>query len=614
MTRLHLHSWPSPKSLFLTVLLALALSSGSVTASTPPTSENAYCAKGNVPSFGEKDGVAELPKTCYYTGLDGTPSPGKTSKVDAKADLASAVDSAQCGDILLLPAGVAFEVKELPAKKCDDEHYITIRTDTPDSKLPPEGTRISPAWAGVESLPGRPAFAQPAGGAAKLMATILAANPGGVTVGDHIRFIGIEWITQGKIFRVISAAHADHIVFDRNYVHPPEGDEVAHGIDMFNGSHFIAVINSYLSGLACIAVKGKCTDATALGGGYGKEPLGTFKIYNNFLEASGENILFGGAGSDFNPTDIEIRRNHLFRPMIWKEGEPGYTPSPLGTPYIVKNDFELKSGVRVLVEANLLENSWGGFSQAGYSVLLNARSQASKCPECRVTDITLRFNRIRNVGSVFQISTGAAPGNKGGGVPADAGRYSIHDIVADNIHSHDYKGFGIFVQIGVGLGAPPLHDIQIDHITSFQPGSFAMVGNRSNKLSNISITNSLFNTAGPRAPLASTGGRPFGCAELAQRVSPEEVLKACFSPYKFDHNLIVAESGRGGWPQSNIVVKSPNDAGVHDIKDDVSADPRLCLAQGPGCSRRSPGVGAASDGRDIGADVEGVEAAIAGVE
>src|ERR1035441_6012275 len=46
-------------------------------AAAPPTGENAYCGKGNVAQFGAKDGPAELPKVCYYTALDGTPSPGK---------------------------------------------------------------------------------------------------------------------------------------------------------------------------------------------------------------------------------------------------------------------------------------------------------------------------------------------------------------------------------------------------------------------------------------------------------------------------------------------------------------------------------------------------------
>ncbi len=176
-------------------------------AAAPPISENAYCGKGNIAQFGGKDGIAELPKACYYTALDGTPSPGKQIHVAAKSDLAGTIDGAKCGDTLLLPAGASFDVKELPSKKCDDQHYITVRTDTPDSKLPPEGTRISPAWAGVASLPGRPAFAQPAGGPARLLATVVVRRPDGVSVGDHVRFIGIEWTTppDANIGRILTA-------------------------------------------------------------------------------------------------------------------------------------------------------------------------------------------------------------------------------------------------------------------------------------------------------------------------------------------------------------------------------------------------------------------------
>jgi len=165
----------------------------------PPIGENAYCGKNDVPKFEEKDGPAQLPKSCYYTGMDGTRSPGKQIPVGANSDLRAAVESAKCGDTLLLAAGASFEIKDLPAKKCDDQHYITIRTDTPDSKLPPEGTRISPAWAGVASLPGRPAFAQPPGGAAKLMPTLVVKGPSWAKIGDHYRFIGVEWVSEPGI-------------------------------------------------------------------------------------------------------------------------------------------------------------------------------------------------------------------------------------------------------------------------------------------------------------------------------------------------------------------------------------------------------------------------------
>jgi hypothetical protein len=62
------------------------------------------------------------------------------------------------------------------------------------------------------------------------------------------------------------------------------------------------------------------------------------------------------------------------------------------------------------------------------------------------------------------------------------------------------------------------------------------------------------------------------------------------------------------------VVGSPEAAGIRDLKDGVSKDPRLCHEKGPGCPKVSPGAGAASDGRDLGADIDSLEAAIAGVE
>jgi hypothetical protein len=579
-------------------------------AAAPPTGENAYCGKGNVAQFGAKDGPAELPKACYYTALDGTPSPGKQIRVAAKSDLAAAIESAKCGDTLLLPAGASFDVTVLPSKKCDDQHYITVRTDTPDSKLPPEGTRISPAWGGVASLPGRPPFAQPSGGPAKLLATLVVRRPSGAAVGDHVRFIGIEWTTppDAEIGRIASAEHGDHIVFDRNWVHPANGSEVGHGIGMFDGAHMVAILSSYINGLSCIAHAGKCTDATAVGGGKGDEPIFTLKIYNNFLESAGENILFGGSAATQVPTDIEIRRNHLFRPMLWKEGEPGYAPTASGYSYVVKNNFELKSAIRVLLEANLLENTWGGFSQTGYSILLTPRNQQSQCPVCRVNDITIRFNRIRNVAGVLQVAN--APTASTGGVATDGGRYSVHDLFADNLHDSDYKGGGSFMILV--SWKPPVHDVQIDHVTAFVTGGLLAILNPGDKLPNITLTNSVFSLGDQKQSIHSAGGGPDSCASKNQRLGAQAVLEACFDPYKFDHNLIVG--GRGDFPKGNITVGSPEAAGIRDLKDAVSKDPRLCHAKGPGCNKVSPGAGAASDGRDLGADIDAVEAAIAGVE
>jgi hypothetical protein len=593
----------------MVVVLALISPQSSVAANTPPTAENAYCGKGDVSKFEEKDGPAQLPKSCYYTGLDGTPSPGKQVRVGANSDLYAAVESASCGDTLLLAAGASFEIKSLPAKKCDDQHYITIRTDTPDSKLPPEGTRISPAWAGVASLPGRPAYAQPTGGPAKLMPALIVKVPSGATLGDHYRFIGVEWSSEpgSRIGRLVTTEGADHVIFDRNWFHPSGDAEMNKGIGMIHGTRFIALINSYLSGFHCVARTGTCTDASAVGGGNGDVPVSTLKIYNNFLEASGENILFGGTASEVNPTDLEIRRNHLFKPMIWKQGEPGFSADASGNAPIVKNHFELKSGIRVLFEANLLENSWGGFSQTGFSILLTPKSQSNLCPKCAVTDVTIRYNRIRNVAGVIVVANAFS---KNRGTTDDGGRYSIHDLLVDSVHDEDWKGTGVFADLG--SNAELLHDVAFNHVTAFVTGSLFSIANRGERIPNFSITNSLFMAGQRRPEFVSTGGGKANCAHQAQRAGPEAVLFACFVNYKFEKNLIIGE--KGGWTKGTIVVSSPQAAGIRDLKGGVSKDARLCHSNTPGCSKASPGASAATDGTDIGADVDAIEAAIAGVE
>jgi hypothetical protein len=591
---------------FLLSMLTVLAFAANLSASAPPIAENAYCGKGDIAKFGEKDGPAQLPKSCYYTGIDGTPSPGKQIHVEPRSDLAGAVDSAKCGDTLLLAAGASYEIKELPSKKCDDQHYITIRTDTPDAKLPPEGTRISPAWAGVASLPSRPAYAQPAGGPAKLMATLIVKVPSGARMGDHIRFIGLEWSAppDAHIGRLVSTEDADHIIFDRNWLHPPGDTEMNKGIGMIKRSRFIAVINSYLSGFHCVARTGTCTDSSALGGGNGDVPVSTLKIYNNFLEAAGENILFGGVKSDTNPTDIEIRRNHLFKPLAWKEGETGFTP---GNVAIVKNHFELKSGIRVLFEANLLENSWGGFTQTGFSVLLTPKNQNDECPKCEVSDVTLRYNWIRSVAGVIQI---ANIYSSAGGASSGGGRYSIHDLLADSIRDADWKGQGTFAM--VLSRTPVLHDVAFDHVTAFVTGPLFYVGDKTDeKIRNFSVTNSLFMNGGRRLEFSSSGGGQANCARGSQRAGAQAVLEACFINYKFEKNLIIGE--KGGWPRGTILVSSPKAAGIRDLQDGVSKDARLCHADTTGC-KASPGVSAATDGKDIGVDMDALEAALAGVE
>src|SRR5712671_870944 len=128
-------------------------------ASSPGTLSSAQLSSSNH-TF---DGPAELPRISLATSMADTPAPGKSRLVKSSDDLQQAVNQASCGDTLQLEAGATFTgLFRLPQKPCDDSHWIILRTSAPDTNLPPQGTRITPCYAGIGSLAGRPEFHCPA--------------------------------------------------------------------------------------------------------------------------------------------------------------------------------------------------------------------------------------------------------------------------------------------------------------------------------------------------------------------------------------------------------------------------------------------------------------------
>ena len=143
-------------------------------------------------------------------------------------------------------------------------------------------------------------------------------------------------------------------------------------------------MDSYFSDFHCANA---CTDSHAVSGGIGNYQDGPYKIEDNFLEASGEAIMFGGGAATTTPTDITISPNHFFKPWQWMKGNQPFVGGTNGNPFVVKNHFELKNAVRVLVEANLMENVWGGFSQTGYGILLTPKNQHTHTHGERLSDL-----------------------------------------------------------------------------------------------------------------------------------------------------------------------------------------------------------------------------------
>lgn len=578
----------------------------------PPTFAQATQSSGATGS-GEFDGPAELPRVHLKSALSDTPAPGQVRSVRAGDNLQAAIDGAQCGDTLQLEAGATFHGRfRFPEKPCDDAHWIIVRTSAPNAELPPEGTRLTPCFAGVASLPGRPDFhcARPRNVMAKLeydennASGPIAFLPG----ANHYRFLGLE-ITRGApgtsitALAFVRAGTANHLIFDRVWMHGTAQDETTRGLAMVNMTD-VAVVDSFFTDFHCVAATGACTDAQALGSTGSNVPNGPYKIENNFLEASGENILFGGGGASVAPADISIRHNYLFKPLIWKPDEPGFVGGLSGRPFIVKNHFELKNARRVLFEDNLLENVWGGFSQAGFSILLTPKNQNNHCPLCVVTDVTIRYCEIRNVADGFQI---ANVRDDNGGVSSEGERYSIHDIVLADVHENEYRGFGLFAMII--SSSPPIANVRIEHVTAFTPRAAFSIQSVP-KMDNFKVTNNIFVLGGIHQ-IGSPGGGPNNCAYRPELQGPGGVIKSCFQNSSFSHNIIV---GGSDWGSDNMTPGSLKSAGIRQIREPGASAYTLCRKKdSEECKRASLALKAASDGRDIGADLEAIRKALKGV-
>ena len=572
----------------------------------------------NVVAGSNFDGPAELPRVTVASAMADTPAPGSTIAVPASGNLQTALNSASCGDTIALEAGATFTGKfTLPAKSCDINHWIIIRTSAPDSALPAEGQRLTPCYAGVASLPGRPSFNCSSVNNVLAQVTFagVGAGPFILAAGaNHYRLLGLE-ITRTPGTRTVGplvftqANAADHIVVDRSWLHGTAQDETSDGVDV-TGMTNAAVIDSFMTDFHCTAIVGECTDAKAVGGGVGSLPGGPYKIVDNFLEAAGEGILLGGALATTVPSDIEIRGNHFFKPLIWQQGRPGFVGGQGGHPFVVKNLFELKNAQRVLFEGNILEYNWGGFTQHGHAILLTPKNQYSiskkidVCPLCQVTDVTVRYNTISHVGGGMTIGTILS---KGGGEGLAGARYSIHDITVDDVDAQAYNGYGNLFQVLNSWSQNVLNNVTINHVTGFSdPASRVLILEdmpSEPQMWGFVVTNSILGLGSQT--IATAGGGPTACAHSG---IPLTSLGLCFSTYVFSQNAIIGSSlasKPSDWPAGNYFPANPAAVQFTNFDNANGGNYQLLPA--------SPYRNAGSDGKDLGADISAVQAAIARV-
>ncbi|MGA7851487.1 MAG: putative Ig domain-containing protein [Terriglobales bacterium] len=563
------------------------------------------------------DGPAQLPIATVPSSVADTPAPGSVINVNAGGNLQTALNNAQCGDTIQLQAGATFTGKFIvPANGCDINHWIIIRTSSPDSALPAEGQRATPCYAGVASLVGRPQYgcSNPTNVMAKVQNSSKGDGPFQFAAGANFyRFIGLEVSrpagTPASAKLISGQGTYDHVVVDRSWLHGNPQDETSDGVNL-DGATNVAVVDSYFSDFHCISISGTCTDAHAVAGGVSNTQDGPFKIQDNFLEASGEAILFGGGAANLTPTDIQILGNHFWKPWQWMPGNPNFIGGADGHAFIVKNHLELKNAVRVLVDSNLMENNWGGFSQSGYGILLTPKNQHTPngkcvCPLCQVTDVTIRYVYVSHAGGGIQMAT-AISGDGKNGMPALAGtRWSIHDMVLDDL-TKKYVGGGTGFMILNAWPKNPLNTVTINHVTGF-PDSNAHImelGNTSTApMYGLVFTNNLVVTA--RYPVWNTGGSNSCAVEDV----PITSITNCFTTYTFGNNGLIATPSAfppSTWPANNMFPQTVNDVQFMNYNNGNGGNYEL--------QSSSPYKNKGTDGKDLGADIVGLNEALANVE
>ncbi|HEX5429516.1 MAG TPA: dockerin type I domain-containing protein [Patescibacteria group bacterium] len=294
--------------------------------------------------------------------------------------LQSAINDAVPGDEIVITAGMTI-TGPITLKHKTGGGWIIIRSSNM-SALPAAGHRVGPSDAAA-----MPKIVAPGSNVSALVTEDNA---------DNYRLVGIEFtkVNPSVVTGVmVQLGRSDgqtsysqvpkNLILDRDYIHGDPASDLKRCVEL--DSSYTSIIDSYIS--ECHVVGQDAQGITALNG------QGPFKIVDNYVEASTENILFGGDVpriSGLVPSDIEVRGNYLTKDLAWKDTTPHWA---------VKNDLEFKNAQRVLVTGNIIENDWLD-GQTGTLIVITPRNSGG-CRTCGATwatasDLTITDNIVRH--------------------------------------------------------------------------------------------------------------------------------------------------------------------------------------------------------------------------
>jgi len=504
---------------------------------------------------------------CLATALLASrPASAATITVNSGDDLQAAINAAVPGDTIVLQAGATFTGNyQLPAKS--GSSYITIRSSVPDASLPPDGTRMTPEYAPllarIQSDAYGPAMMTLAG-ASYWRLLFLEFAPSVPSGAANLVELGATGTSQNTMEAV-----PQHLVIDRCYLHGDPTSGQRRGVALNSGD--TSVINSYFADFKAVDV-----DTQAIGSWNGPGP---FVIENNYLEASGENIMFGGADPSIPnlvASDITIRRNQITKPTAW-----------MAQSWTVKNLIEFKNAQNVVVEGNVIENNWAS-AQQGYAVLFTPRNQDGTAPWTAVRNIVFDNNIVRHVAGGFSIT-------------------GYDDVWPSQQTSNITISNNLFYDVSTAWG------------TANNPaaGRFGIVGGGP---ANVTIDHNTVDNDGSATIIIYAGYAPTSIVQVPGFVLTNNLLRdnaygifgdnlgegsAAFSFYT--PGAVVADNAFGNAPANQYPTGNdfPTMAQWEaDFADIGAADYQLVAT--------SPSKNAATDGKDIGVDFTALDAVLNG--
>lgn len=454
--------------------------------------------------------------------------------VSGGAELQAALDRATAGETIVLAPGATYRPKPgesfvLRNRPIPEGQWVVIRSA--DASFDAGGRRAEGVRADAGDAPLMPRIRAAGGNAPAIRAESGAHGYRlvGLDVGPDENgsdLVNLIELGSGSDTAVDTEPH--DVIIDRSYVHGNDTGNFRRGV-LMNGAR-LAVIDSYVANF-----HDANTDSQAIAGWNGPGP---FKIVNNYLEAASENIIFGGtdpAIPNLVPADIEIRGNLSTKRLAWRDA---HVP--------VKNAFELKAARRVLVQGNTFEHVWQS-GQDGTAILFKSDNSNGNCTACVTEYVTFRDNIVRGAANGLTINA-AETGRKGMPLPKPANHIRIDNVLFEDI-GPAWGRPGKLLRIMGGVA-----DASVTHVTSrSNPGGILDAKSSADVNPGLTFTFNLVERLNYGIGAGSDEGT--------------KTLQRNFSPYTYDHNVIVNTSAGGSQVVSDSVLASRYPRGTTILHD-----------------------------------------------